>query len=207
MKRNLGPTTLVLLVFAMFVVSMASPSALAQQCSLAGAAGAYGFTGTGTLLLATGAVPIAAAGRLNLHGDGTLSGTEARSVGGDFANETLTGTWTVNANCRATVTAKVFVSGALVRTSVLSGVFDFRRELFDAARQECVLPRCLECNAAEFQRLNPTRYLFESDSGRLGIGAGEVVEKVRECFPERRHPQNGVNARRRSARIKNAISP
>ena len=28
MKRNIGPTTLVLLVFAMFVVSMASPSAL-----------------------------------------------------------------------------------------------------------------------------------------------------------------------------------
>ena len=124
MKRNIGPTTLVLLVFAMFVVSMASPSALAQQCSLAGAAGAYGFTGTGTLLLATGAVPIAAAGRLNLRVDGTLSGTEARSVGGDFANETLTGTWTVNASCRFTVTAKVFVSGALVRTSVLSGVLD-----------------------------------------------------------------------------------
>ena len=82
MKRNIGPTTLVLLVLAMFVVSMASPSALAQQCSLAAAAGAYGFTGTGTLLLATGAVPIAAAGRLNLRVDGTLSGTEARSVGG-----------------------------------------------------------------------------------------------------------------------------
>ena len=124
MKRNIGPTTLVLIVFAMFVVSMASPSALAQQCSLAGAAGAYGFTGTGTLLLSTGAVPIAAVGRLNLRADGTLSGTEARSVGGDFANETLTGTWTVNANCRFTLTAKVFVSGALVRTSVLSGVLD-----------------------------------------------------------------------------------
>jgi hypothetical protein len=45
-------------------------------------------------------------------------------VGGDFANETLTGTWTVNANCKFQTTIKVFVSGALVRTSVLSGVFD-----------------------------------------------------------------------------------
>lgn len=124
MKRNIGPTTLVLIVFAMFVVSMASPSALAQQCSLAGAAGAYGFTGTGTLLLSTGAVPIAAVGRINLRADGTLSGTEARSAGGDFANETLTGTWTVNANCTFRITAQVFVSGALVRTSVLSGVLD-----------------------------------------------------------------------------------
>src|SRR5438128_11071517 len=102
MKRNIGPTTLVLLVFATFVVSIASPSALAQQCSLAGAAGAYGFTGTGTLLLATGAVPIAAAGRLNLRVDGTLSGAEARSVGGDFANQTLRGTGTVNGNLQGT---------------------------------------------------------------------------------------------------------
>ena len=123
MKRKTLFATLAAIALATTLLGTV-PSALAQQCSLAGAAGAYGFTGTGTLLLATGAVPIAAAGRLNLRVDGTLSGTEARSVGGDFANETLTGTWTVNANCRATVTAKVFVSGALVRTSVLSGVFD-----------------------------------------------------------------------------------
>lgn len=119
----MGPITLVLTVFAMFVVS-AAPSAYAQQCSLGGAAGAYGFTGTGTLLLPTGAVQIAAAGRINLHADGTLAGTEARSVGGDFANETLIGTWTVNASCKFTSTIKVFVSGALVRTSVLVGVLE-----------------------------------------------------------------------------------
>ena len=60
----------------------------------------------------------------NLHADGTLVGTEARSVGGDFANETLVGTWTVNGNCTFKLTAKVFVSGVLVRTSVLVGVLD-----------------------------------------------------------------------------------
>ncbi|HEV2730899.1 MAG TPA: hypothetical protein VGV15_12775 [Terriglobales bacterium] len=123
MKRNLGPTTLVLIVFAMFVVSTA-PSALAQTCSLAGAAGPYGLTATGTLLLPTGAVQIAAVGRVNFHADGTLSGTQARNVGGDFANETFTGTWTVNANCTFKLTANVFVSGVPVRTSVLIGVFD-----------------------------------------------------------------------------------
>lgn len=123
MNRRIRLTTLVLIVFAMFVVSTA-PSALAQTCSLAGAAGPYGFTANGTLLLPTGAVLIAAVGRVNLHADGTLSGTQARSVGGDFANETFAGTWTVNANCRVTVTATVFVSGVLVRTSVLVGVFD-----------------------------------------------------------------------------------
>jgi hypothetical protein len=122
MKRHIGLTTFVL-VFATFVVT-ATPSAAAQQCSLAGAAGAYGFTGTGTLLLPTGPVQIAAAGRINLHADGTLAGTEARNAGGDFANETLVGTWTVNGNCTFKLTAKVFVSGVLVRTSVLVGVLD-----------------------------------------------------------------------------------
>jgi hypothetical protein len=48
MKCCIGLTTLVLTLFAMFVVT-AAPSAYAQQCSLAGAAGPYGFTGTGTL--------------------------------------------------------------------------------------------------------------------------------------------------------------
>jgi len=123
MKCRIGLTTLVLIVFAMFVVT-AAPSAHAQQCSMVGAAGPYGFTGTGTLFLPTGAVQIAAVGRINLHADGTLSGSEARSVGGDFANETLAGTWTVNANCTFKLTAKVFVSGVLVRTSVLVGVLD-----------------------------------------------------------------------------------
>jgi hypothetical protein len=123
MKCCIGLTTLVLTLFAMFVVT-AAPSAYAQQCSLAGAAGPYGFTGTGTLFLPTGAVQIAAVGRINLRADGTLVGTEARSVGGDFANETLVGVWTVSANCTFTITAKVFVLGVLVRTSVLVGVLD-----------------------------------------------------------------------------------
>jgi len=123
MKCRIGLTTLVLIVFAMSVMT-ATPSAHAQQCSMVGAAGPYGFTGTGTLFLSTGAVQIAAVGRINLHADGTLSGTEARSVGGDFANETLAGTWTVSSSCTFKLTAKVFVSGVLVRTSVLVGVLD-----------------------------------------------------------------------------------
>jgi hypothetical protein len=87
MKRNSG-ATLVLIALAMFVVSMA-PSAHARQCSSANVAGAYGFTATGTLFLPMGPVPIAAVGRISLNADGSLSGTEARSVGGQFANETL----------------------------------------------------------------------------------------------------------------------
>src|SRR5437899_11245920 len=113
MKRKTLFATLAAIALATTLLGTV-PSALAQQCSLAGAAGAYGFTGTGTLLLSTGAVPIAAVGRLNLRADGTLSGTEGRSVGGDFANETLTGTGTVNGKCRFTLAAQGLVAGGLV---------------------------------------------------------------------------------------------
>jgi hypothetical protein len=123
MKRNIRPTTLVLIVFAMFVMSMA-PAANAQQCSMGGVAGTYGFTGTGTLFLPTGPVLIAAEGRITFRADGSVSGTEARSVGGNFANETLKGTWKVNPGCTGTLAAEVFESGVLVRTSVLSFVVD-----------------------------------------------------------------------------------
>jgi hypothetical protein len=139
MNRCIRLVTLVLFALAMFVVS-ATLSAYAQQCSLTGAAGPYGFTGTGTLFLPTGAVQIAAVGRINLRADGTLVGTEARSVGGDFANETLTGTWTVNANCSFKLTAKVFVSGVLVRTSVLVGVLDENMTEARDVQKSLILP-------------------------------------------------------------------
>lgn len=140
MKCNLGLTTLVLIVLATFVVSM-TPSAHARQCSMANAAGTYGFTVTGTLLLPTGPVPIAAVGRASFNADGSFTGTEARSVGGQFANETLgPGTWTVNADCTGTLTAKVFQSGVLVRISILSLVFDDNIRSGRALQQSLTLP-------------------------------------------------------------------
>jgi hypothetical protein len=69
-------------------------------------------------------VPIAAVGRANLDAAGNASGTESRSVGGGFADETFTGTYTVNADCTGTTTIRFYESGQLVRTSVLSIVFD-----------------------------------------------------------------------------------
>jgi hypothetical protein len=45
-----------------------------------------------------------------------LAGTESRSVGGGYADETLTGKWTVNPDCTGTVIASFFEDGQLVRT-------------------------------------------------------------------------------------------
>ena len=86
------------LVFALVALG-AAPSAHAQQCSLAGAAGKCGFTITRTLFLPTGPVPAAAVGKAIIDADGILPGTEARDVGGGLADETFTGTLTVNPDC------------------------------------------------------------------------------------------------------------
>jgi hypothetical protein len=101
-----------------------TPAVYGGHCTLGSSAGGYGFTLSGVVILPTGPVPIAAVGRANLDAAGNVSGTEARSVGGGFADETFTGTYTVNADCTGTTTIRFYESGQLVRTSVLSIVFD-----------------------------------------------------------------------------------
>ena len=111
-------------IFLFVVLLGGTPSAQAAHCSLAGVAGTYGFTLSGVVNLPTGAVAIAAVGKAVLDSNGEVSGTEARSVGGGYADETFTGTFTVNADCTGTTTLQFFESGQLVRTSILSIVFD-----------------------------------------------------------------------------------
>ena len=123
MKRKIVRATLLMISLATFCVGMAPAVQAAEHCSNAKAAGTWGLTLTGTLILPTGPVPGAAVGRVRIDADGNVSGTEARNVGGGFANETLTGSWTVNSDCTATLTANVYESGVLVRTVVLAAVF------------------------------------------------------------------------------------
>ena len=139
MKRNISATVQVI-SFLLLIFLNAVPPAHAQQCSPAGVAGGYGFTITGTLLLPTGAVPLAAVGKALLNTDGSFSATEARSVGGEFADETLKGTFTVNSDCTGALTADVFESGKLVRTSVFSIVFDDHMKELRAVQQSLTLP-------------------------------------------------------------------
>jgi hypothetical protein len=129
----------VLIGFGLVVVSMAT-SAHGQACSMATVAGKFGFTATGSLLPPTGPILIAAVGYASLKSDGTALGTEARNVGGGFANETLGGTWDVNPDCTGTLTVEVFQSGVLVRTSVLSLVFDSNGRELRAVQQSLTLP-------------------------------------------------------------------
>ena len=112
----------------------------ARTCSLRGSAGKYGFTLSGVVILATGPVPIAAVGRTTLDEAGNVSGTESRSVGGGFADETFTGTYAVNPDCTGTATLDFYESGKLVRTSVLSIVFDDHEREIRMVQKSLQLP-------------------------------------------------------------------
>ena len=79
-------------------------------------------------------------GILTVDGGGNISGKEARSLGGGFANETLTGTWTVNSDCTATALVKVYESGMLVRTSEISLVFDDNSRALRLVQQSLTVP-------------------------------------------------------------------
>jgi len=108
-------------VIGLFLL-LARPS-LHAACTSATAAGSFGFTTTGTLILPSGPVPVGAVGLITFDLNGNAVGSQDRSLGGAFAHETLTGTLTVNRDCTISLLANVFDSaGTLVRTSTIDGV-------------------------------------------------------------------------------------
>lgn len=123
MRRNLARPMLALLSFALPVASLMS-AAHASTCTMASIAGNWGYTYTGTLLLSSGPVPVAAVGRYSVDLNGNISGTQTRTVAGDTAQELIKGSETVNSDCTGTATIGVYdQSGNLLRTGVLAGVY------------------------------------------------------------------------------------
>ena len=117
-----------------------SPAAEARSCSMAATAGGYGFTLNGVVISPNGPVPIAAVGKAILDVSGNVNGTEARSVGGGYADETFTGTYAVSADCTGTTTLQFFENGNLVRTSVLSLVVDNNEREIRMVQKSLTLP-------------------------------------------------------------------
>lgn len=126
----------VLLVAAM----VGGNSVHAHECTMLGAAGKYGFTLTGVLITSAGAVPAAAVGKAVVDASGHVTGTESRSVGGDYADETLSGTLTLEPDCTGTMTVEFFENGTLVRTSVLSVVFVSNQTEIQMIQKSLTLP-------------------------------------------------------------------
>lgn len=100
MKHNIAPTPLVIVFAAAIVMSMAATAqAEDSSCSLARAAAKYAFTDNGTVV---GVGPRVAAGIFTLDAAGNLNGKATSSLNGTIADETFSGTYTVNSDCTGT---------------------------------------------------------------------------------------------------------
>jgi hypothetical protein len=139
MKRK-GTSTTVAVLSSVVLLACLVPASQAANCSTATVAGSWGATLTGTLILPTGPVPVGAVLRASVDEEGNFTGTEARSVGGGYADETFTGKWTVNADCTGSVTASFFEDGQLARISVLAVVFDDNSKQFRMVQKSLTLP-------------------------------------------------------------------
>jgi hypothetical protein len=110
----------ILAVAALLAFSAAPP--VYAACTNATVAGTWGFTTTGTLFL-PGPAPVVAAGTITYNLDGSVRGSQDRSVGGLFAHETIRGTYAIDSGCEIRLLANVYDSGGnLVRTSVIDGI-------------------------------------------------------------------------------------
>ena len=90
-----------------------------RSCSSASLAGAWGYIETGTVVTPAGPVPGAAVGRYDFDAAGGFSGTQYSSVGGNLAQDTKLGAYTVNPDCTGTLTLSVYdPTGRLLRSSV-----------------------------------------------------------------------------------------
>jgi hypothetical protein len=138
MKRVVVQTNL--LVISLVVVLASVAPAAHAKCSTATVAGDWALTLTGTILLPTGGVPAAAVARASADNNGNLTGTEARNVGGGYADETLTGNWTVNPDCTGTLYVNIYESGQLVRISVVTIVFDDNSKEARMVQKSLTLP-------------------------------------------------------------------
>jgi len=113
------------MVLGVTIVAVLTPlQAAARHCSLAGVAGKWTYTYSGTLFTPSGTVPVASVGHYIVDSAGNLAGSQARSVGGNSGTEDIAGTATINRDCTGSATIDVFVNGQLQRTAVLAVAYD-----------------------------------------------------------------------------------
>lgn len=121
MRRNRTTSRAGFLALAIAVVSML-PSAYAQHCSLAGAAGNYAFSDSGTIV---GVGPRAAVGLLSFSAAGQIKGKVTASLSGGISQTMLSGTYAVNPDCSGTTTFNEFdQDGNPVLTASVGVVWD-----------------------------------------------------------------------------------
>ncbi len=121
MKHNI--VRIMTFVTVALAATAMAPAQDGGACSNARVAGIWGYTYTGTLILPSGAVPVASVGRFTLDTSGNFTGTQASSLGGDIGHDTLKGSADVKSDCTGTLTLDIFdQSGNLLRTATLAFV-------------------------------------------------------------------------------------
>jgi hypothetical protein len=138
MKRNISLTTLAMVFLTMLYV----PAARAQDeraCSNAGVVGKWGFTTNGTVI---GIGPRDSLGIFTLDGAGNLlNGRATASLNGSVADETFSGTYSVNPDCTGKLAIQISdLSGNKILTATLNLVFDNNVRELRAIFTSTVLP-------------------------------------------------------------------
>ena len=96
--RSKSLASLLITLFALTAVSAAHASDT-RNCSTTSVAGKLGFTTTGSIPeIGT----VAGTGIFTQHASGSITGTQTRSLNGDIADQTFTGTATGNPDCTDT---------------------------------------------------------------------------------------------------------
>jgi hypothetical protein len=104
------------------LVSIA-PTARAHGCSMFDVAGAYAYTSSGTIVTpAVGA--FATVGHVTFSASGSISGAQTTSIAGNFFDETVSGTYSVNPDCTGTATVNIYHGTTLARSTNLNLVWD-----------------------------------------------------------------------------------
>lgn len=140
MKRTFVLTTLAIILGATFLSLV--PGAGAQDdgaCSNASVAGKWGFTTNGTVV---GIGPRDSLGIFTLDGAGKLvDGKATASLNGSVTDETFSGTYTVNPDCRGKLSIQIFdLSGNKILSATLDLVFDDSVRELRAIFTSAVLP-------------------------------------------------------------------
>ena len=107
MAHTIAPRTFVTMLAVTLLLSVAATAQVASPaCSLARAAGNYGFSDSGTVI---GVGPRVAVGVLTLDAAGNLvNGKATSSLNGTISDEAFSGIYTVNSDCTGSFAIKIF---------------------------------------------------------------------------------------------------
>jgi len=137
MKRKVIRRTIVNLSFAAALAALL-PAAYGQSCSLAGAAGSYALTDSGTVI---GVGPRSGLALLTLDAAGNINGKVTASLNGSVTHTTLSGTYKVKPDCTGSTSFSEFdPSGTVVLTATVEMVWDDNQQEFRFMFTSAVLP-------------------------------------------------------------------